>query len=107
MILVKLGGINSTANPTYTVSELAYQLDDCNAKLIVTVPESLKTAEAAAKNAGIPEDNILLLGDAWAGGKKRVQDIFSTEVSQPHVYTREQIWNQASFLVYSSGTTGE
>ena len=36
-----LGGVSSTANPTYTASELAYQLNDAGAKYLLTVPELL------------------------------------------------------------------
>ena len=47
-----LGGIVTTANPLYTADELAKQLVDSGARLLVTVPPFLdKAKEAAAKAA--------------------------------------------------------
>ncbi|TPX32272.1 hypothetical protein SmJEL517_g04592 [Synchytrium microbalum] len=100
------GGITTTANPTYTVPELTYQLKDSGATIVNTVPDSLPTAMSACKEAGIPDARILLLGDSWAGAQKRIQDVFSTQIPPRYVYTREQVWNQPCYLVYSSGTTG-
>ncbi|KAI8573575.1 hypothetical protein RHMOL_Rhmol01G0288200 [Rhododendron molle] len=37
--LHQLGAIATTVNPAYTVSEIAKQVNDCNPKVIVTVPE--------------------------------------------------------------------
>ena len=39
--IASLGGVSSTANPSYTASELAYQLNDAGAKYLLTVPELL------------------------------------------------------------------
>ncbi|KAL9612657.1 MAG: hypothetical protein Q9204_008945, partial [Flavoplaca sp. TL-2023a] len=57
------GGIVSPANPAYTVDELAFQLKDSGAKALVTQRALLPTATKAAKQVGIPEDRIILLGD--------------------------------------------
>ena len=57
------GGIITTANPGYTVDELAFQLKDAGAKALVTQFAHLETATQAAKQAGIPADRIALVGD--------------------------------------------
>ena len=57
------GGIISPANPGYTTDELAFQLKDSGAKALCTQKGFLKTATPAAKQAGIPEDRIILIGD--------------------------------------------
>jgi acyl-coenzyme A synthetase/AMP-(fatty) acid ligase len=44
-----VGGVNATANPLLTEDELAHQLSDCSARLLVTVPERLEAAKVAAK----------------------------------------------------------
>ena len=57
-----LGGINTTANPLLTADELARQLSDCGARLLVTVPERLEAAKVAAEQAGVQE--IFVYGEA-------------------------------------------
>ncbi|KAK4696840.1 hypothetical protein P7C71_g1152, partial [Lecanoromycetidae sp. Uapishka_2] len=57
------GGIISPANPGYTADELAFQLKDSGAKALVTQKPFLKIALEAAKQADIPEDRIILMGD--------------------------------------------
>src|SRR5579885_195177 len=47
------GGINTTANPLYTVDELTYQLTDAGARFLLTAPPFLDKALAAARNAGL------------------------------------------------------
>src|ERR1035438_6253405 len=37
-----VGGVNTTANPLLTADELASQLRDCGARLLVTLPELLE-----------------------------------------------------------------
>jgi acyl-CoA synthetase (AMP-forming)/AMP-acid ligase II len=50
-----VGGVNTTANPLLTGEELAAQLKDCGARFLVTVPELLEKARAAALQAGVEE----------------------------------------------------
>lgn len=57
------GGVASPANPTYTAEELAHQLTDSNAKILVTHKAFVQTACKAAELANIPPDKIILLGD--------------------------------------------
>ncbi|KAK3942750.1 hypothetical protein QBC46DRAFT_457356 [Diplogelasinospora grovesii] len=101
------GGIVSPANPLYTVEELTFQLKDSKAKALVTQAPFLKTAVQAAKNAGIPEDHIILIGEPDKSGKFRhFKSIRST--SYTGEYARPSITPKTDlvFLVYSSGTTG-
>jgi acyl-CoA synthetase (AMP-forming)/AMP-acid ligase II len=57
-----IGGINTTANPLLTAHELAGQLRDCRARLLVTVPERLEDATVAAEAAGVEE--VFVYGEA-------------------------------------------
>ena len=54
--------VNTTANPLLTTDELADQLRDCRARLLLTAPEQLEKATAAAKQAGVEE--IFVYGEA-------------------------------------------
>jgi acyl-CoA synthetase (AMP-forming)/AMP-acid ligase II len=103
------GGIVSPANPGYTVDELAHQLKDSGAKAIVTQLPQLDMAIEAAKNVGIPQDRICLIGDARdpAGRVKHFTSV--RNISGTQRYRRVKVDNPATdlaFLVYSSGTTG-
>src|SRR5437762_8455532 len=50
-----LGGTVTTVNPLYTAGELANQLKDCRAKLLITVPTFLDKAKEAAASAGVQD----------------------------------------------------
>src|SRR5262249_7372961 len=57
-----IGGVTTTANPLYTADELAKQLADSGARLLVTVPPFLDRAREAAEKTGIEE--IFVFGSA-------------------------------------------
>ena len=71
-----VGGVNTTANPLLTAEELAAQLKDCRARFLVTVPELLEKARAAAQLASVEEIFVYAEADGatpfaslylWAG----------------------------------------
>ena len=93
------GGVNTTANPLLTADELAAQLSDCRARLLVTVPPLLK-ATAATERAGVEE--IFVYGEAE--GVTPFDSLLTAGGEPPEVAI-----DPASDLValpYSSGTTG-
>lgn len=101
------GGACSTANPTYTVKELAFQMKDSGVKGIVTQLALLPVVLDAAKQIGIPEDRILLLGDRRDPRNrfKHFTELRDTSIfgqSKPKVDPQ----SDHAFIVYSSGTTG-
>jgi 4-coumarate--CoA ligase len=102
------GGILSPANPAYTVAELAHQLRDSGARLIATQIEFLEKVKAACSEAGLPHDQIILLGDRrHPGGLVKhwtsVRNISGATRFRP---TKISPKIDVAFLVYSSGTTG-
>ncbi|KAK8139628.1 hypothetical protein PG984_000751 [Apiospora sp. TS-2023a] len=102
------GGVCSTANPTYTAKELAFQMKDSKVKGIVTQQALLPTALKAAKEIGIPEDRVILIGhDRDPSGKiKHFTQLKSTSLLNLSYQTRVDPKKDLAFLVYSSGTTG-
>ena len=93
------GGIVTGANPLLTAGELAGQLADAGASVLVTVPPFLETAREAAARAGVGE--VLAFGEAegatpfaglLAGGPPPAVEIDPAE--------------DLAALPYSSGTTG-
>jgi acyl-CoA synthetase (AMP-forming)/AMP-acid ligase II len=83
------GGTTTPINPLYTVGELADQLRDSGARIVVTIPPLMGRASEAAREAGI--DTVLGHGDLAADGEAPTVAISPDEVA---------------LLPYSSGTTG-
>jgi 4-coumarate--CoA ligase len=101
------GGACSTANPTYTVKELAFQMKDSNVKGIVTQLPMLPVVLEAAKEIGLPEDRIILFGDGRdpQGKFKHFTDLRDTSLLGQSK-TRINPQTDLACVVYSSGTTG-
>ncbi|KAI0204000.1 hypothetical protein F4808DRAFT_416582 [Astrocystis sublimbata] len=105
-----IGGAASTANPTYTAKELAFQMKDSGVKGIVTQLPMLPVVREAASAIGLPESRIILLGDGRdpTGQVKHFTEIKPTGLlgtfnsGQARVDPKKDL----AFLVYSSGTTG-
>lgn len=96
------------ANPGSTVKELAFQLQDSGAKALATQKALLPTAIEAAKQVGIPEDRILLIGDDRDDSMrfKHFSSLRNLAGTSRYRRTKVDPRNDLAFLVYSSGTTG-
>jgi acyl-CoA synthetase (AMP-forming)/AMP-acid ligase II len=94
------GGKCTTVNPLYTASELAYQLEDSGAKLLVTVAPFLDAAREAAERAGIEE--VFIVGEA--AGAKPLTELLGDPDGAPDVEIDPG--TDLAVLPYSSGTTG-
>ncbi|MGZ6669548.1 MAG: AMP-binding protein [Solirubrobacteraceae bacterium] len=94
-----LGGINTTANPLLTPEELARQLSDCGARLLVTVPDRLEAAKIAADAAGVEE--IFIYGEA--DGATPFASLRTA--GEPPLVAIDPAEDLVA-LPYSSGTTG-
>lgn len=107
-----LGGTTTTANSAYTVDELAYQLTDSGASVLVAHPDMLATALESAKKVGIPLSKVFVFGDQTVQGCRPYRALFpdiSTAESQlpQAVELRGQEAAETTALIcYSSGTTG-
>jgi 4-coumarate--CoA ligase len=102
-----VGGIVSPANPAYTVRELVHHLKDSGASILVTQKPLLKIALQAAKEAGIPKDRVLTIGEDRnpGSGVRHFSEILSEGGGvEDRVKVDPKI--DLAFLVYSSGTTG-
>ena len=94
------GGVNTTANPLLTVDELAAQLVDSGARLLVTVPELVEKATAAADQSGVEE--IFVYGEADGASPFASLIRAGGEAPQVAIDPAEDL----IALPYSSGTTG-
>ena len=106
--VIAIGGIATTANPVYTVSELSKQVKDSSPKLVVTVPE----LGERVKDFNIP---AVLLGSnhivSPRGLRSHSKIVYFDELIElsgnasnfPDVSVKQ---TDTAALLYSSGTTG-
>jgi acyl-CoA synthetase (AMP-forming)/AMP-acid ligase II len=95
-----LGVVTTTANPLYTSDELAKQLVDAGARLLVTVPPFLDKAKEAAAKSGI--EDVYVFGSA--DGARPFAELMQHGADLPSV--RIAPADDIVVLPYSSGTTG-
>ena len=90
------------------MDELAFQLKDSGAKALVTQKALLPVATKAAKQVGIPEDRIILVGDEKDVTMhfKHFQSVKNLAGTSRYRRTKVNPKEDLAFLVYSSGTTG-
>lgn len=94
------GARATTANPLYTVRELAHQLRDARAKLLLTVPAAFAVAYEAASAAGA--DEVFVVGEA--DGFPSLADLLGDPEDAPEPMIDPAL--DIAALPYSSGTTG-
>ncbi|MGH3565895.1 MAG: 4-coumarate--CoA ligase family protein [Pseudonocardia sp.] len=99
--ILRANAIVTSANSLYTPGELAHQLTDSGAKLLVTVSPFLERAKAAVAEAGLPADSIIVLDGAE--GHVSLNDLLGTSAEPPAI---EVDAGDHAVLPYSSGTTG-
>jgi acyl-CoA synthetase (AMP-forming)/AMP-acid ligase II len=95
-----LGGAITTASPLLGAGELAKQLGDARATVLVTVPQLLSNASKAADLAGVRE--VFVLGEA--SGARPFEDLAASAEAPPIAEIDPA--NDLVALPYSSGTTG-
>lgn len=93
------GATVTTLNPSYTADEVAGQLRDAGARLLVTVAPLLATARAAATDAGVAEVAVIGVAD---GATPLTALMGAPLAGQVPVDPATDI----AVLPYSSGTTG-
>jgi acyl-CoA synthetase (AMP-forming)/AMP-acid ligase II len=94
------GGVNTTVNPLYTSGELAFQLRDSGARMLVTIPPFLDTAREAAEEVGGIE--LVVVGEAE--GATPLAELIDAGADPPRVEIDPD--RDLAVLPYSSGTTG-
>lgn len=102
--VASLGGINTTVNPLYTAQEIAHQLKDAGARFLVTVPQCLEKARAAAKEANIEELFVFENAGGALNGATPFSSLLDSDGRLPDVVINPR--EDLVALPYSSGTTG-
>lgn len=102
------GGTITTINPTYTASEVAHQLEDSAADILITIPMFLETALEAAKNAA--GQTVVVIGDAPGGpekdGSEGIEPLSAYYGTPIEAQVPVDLDEHPVVLPYSSGTTG-
>jgi len=98
--IAKTGAISTTINSLYGPDEIAFQLKDAGAKMLITVSPFLDRALAATQQH--PVEAIIVLDGAE--GHESLQDLLTTKA--PSVEVAIDAANDLITLPYSSGTTG-
>ena len=93
------GGTITTINPTYTASEVAHQLRDSAADLLITIPMFLETAQQAAKDAA--GQQVIVIGEA--DGVEPLSAFYGAPMDAQSPVDLDE---HPVVLPYSSGTTG-
>ena len=93
------GATLTTINPTYTAPEVAHQLKDSGATILITIPAFLPVAEAAI--AGSKVRQIVVIGGAE--GKLSLDDMMGDALPGQ---VAVNLATDVVVLPYSSGTTG-
>jgi acyl-CoA synthetase (AMP-forming)/AMP-acid ligase II len=94
------GCVISPVNALYTPDEIAFQLKDSGAKVLITVSPFLDRALAAAESA--PVDEVIVMDGAE--GHTSLRDLLTTDA--PAVGVEIDPADDLVTLPYSSGTTG-
>ncbi|CAJ2513026.1 Uu.00g011450.m01.CDS01 [Anthostomella pinea] len=108
---IMAGGIFSSTNPSATPGELAYQLRQTSATVVVCTPDTKDVVLAAAKKAGLSERNMLLFGgtkdlefkEAASGARVPISN---QELQWRRITDPVELDNSVICLLFSSGTTG-
>lgn len=95
-----VGGTVTTINPTYGPDEVAFQLRDSGASLLVTIPMFMETAVKASEDSAVTD--IVVVGDAE--GHISFSELLRAEPYEGHAYVHPE--EDVVVLPYSSGTTG-
>ena len=93
------GATVTTINPSYTAPEVAHQLKDSGAEILITIPAFLPVAEAAV--AGSQVRQIVVIGGAE--GKTSLDDLMGEPLG---AQVPVDLDAHVLVLPYSSGTTG-
>lgn len=99
--VLRANAVVTSANSLYTPGELAHQLRDSGAKLMVTISAFLDRAVPAMEQAGLGADAIIVM-DA-ADGYTSLRDLLGSTAPAPSEAVGPA---DLAVLPYSSGTTG-
>jgi 4-coumarate--CoA ligase len=115
--VIMAGGIVTTANPAFVARELAYQLQDSDARFLLLAESSLQTALQAAKLVNYAHEDMFIFDDgplrgrgAGVGSVRHWSHLIETADAGRRFRWEEgtspEFLSRTVAILYSSGTTG-
>ncbi|KAI9272043.1 hypothetical protein EDC94DRAFT_644776 [Helicostylum pulchrum] len=105
---VAAGGASSAANPAYTSTELAYQLEKTNAKILIVHEANVEMAVKAADMVGLSRSRVFVFGKNQVQGIAPWSQVFMGERRATLItLTAQEAKEVVAYLCFSSGTTGK
>ncbi|GAA6060838.1 hypothetical protein JCM10212_005256 [Sporobolomyces blumeae] len=107
------GLIVSTANASYTATELAHQIELATPGVILVGADLVDVAKEAAKMSGVDHKKLYVLPQAGGqmpknlGGLRSYEELKGSPKFKPVKFTEQQVKKDLAFLPFSSGTTGK
>lgn len=104
--ILRAGATATTVNALFTAPEIAKQLTDSGAKMLITITQLGDQAKVAAAQVGLPESAVILLngpGEAESPHPNAL-DLLGAGLAAPDVSFDPA--THLAVLPYSSGTTG-
>ena len=116
---VMAGGIFTGANPGFVARELAHQLRDSGAAVMIVAEESVETALEAAAAVGLARERVFVMGsgaEMWGGSEEREgvrglrhwSELLAGEEEargfEWEEFTRAEQMERTAVINYSSGT---
>lgn len=108
--ILRAGATATTINALFTAKDIAKQLTDSKAKMLITVTPLLAQAKEGATLAGLSPDDLVVLdgagrdGTGDGAGHPNAADLLASETAAPQVNFAPS--SHLAALPYSSGTTG-
>jgi len=104
--ILRSGATATTINALFTAKDIAKQLTDSSATMLVTVAAMLPQAREGAAAAGIADENLVVLDGAGrsSDGYPNAADLLAAGTPAPQVNFAPS--THLAVLPYSSGTTG-
>ncbi|ABM12925.1 MULTISPECIES: 4-coumarate--CoA ligase family protein [Mycolicibacterium] len=108
--ILRAGATATTVNALFTAKDIAKQLTDSKATMLVTVAALLPQAKAGAAAAGLSDEDVVVLdgagrdGSGEGAGHPNAADLLAAGTPAPQVDFAPS--SHLAVLPYSSGTTG-
>ncbi|MBB2991507.1 acyl-CoA synthetase (AMP-forming)/AMP-acid ligase II [Mycolicibacterium iranicum] len=108
--ILRAGATATTINALFTAKDIAKQLTDSRARMLITVTPLLAQAEEGAAAAGLGDEDLVVLdgagrdGSGDGAGHPNATDLLASDAPAPEVNFAPS--SHLAVLPYSSGTTG-
>ncbi|KAK7542912.1 hypothetical protein JOL62DRAFT_501183 [Phyllosticta paracitricarpa] len=108
--VIAAGGVYSAASPAGSPADVAKQMRDGDAKLLICNDDTRPLALAAAQEVGLPEDRVLVIptGGDWElrSAKDKQNVVGLKKMDWQRITDPIELEDTTIVLIYSSGTTG-